>query len=77
MNNQNAQNGSSDKRWDLSLLRYELQQLKKEREHLHSKSRERSLSDWESKRISSLSSEIGQLIKAVSKRADLNQHTAL
>lgn len=52
-------------KWDLKIVRFELDQLKREREHLHSKKNERHLTDWELQRIEQISLEMGGLVKKI------------
>lgn len=49
-------------RWKKVLLRQEMNELQREREHLHSKSIERQLTHWELERMDSLLQEIMQLL---------------
>ena len=67
--NSNIQHSSgsalSHSKWDLKIVRFELEQLKREREHLDSKKNERHLTDWELERIEQISSEMGGLVKMI------------
>ena len=57
-----SQDGS---KWDLKIVRYELEQLKREREHLDSKKNERHLTEWEMRRIEQISNEMGGLVRRI------------
>ena len=54
---------STDKRWDLLVLRQEMRELKREQKHLISKSHERALTIWELSRIDELLDEIMGLMR--------------
>jgi len=58
-------NSKNDSDWNLSLLRYELEQLRREREHLNSKQNERPLTIFEKARSKLISTEMTSLIRTV------------
>jgi hypothetical protein len=55
----------NERDWDLSLLRYEIEQLRREREHLHSKQNERPLTSFEQTRAEAIAEEMSSLIRTV------------
>lgn len=51
--------------WDLSLLKLELMQLKRERDHLQVKRGERPLTRFEQERVDSIATEMVSIIRTV------------
>ena len=63
----------NEKEWSAKILRTDIEELRRERIHLRSKSYERPLTDWECQRISEISQEIIQLLKRF---LNFGMHTA-
>jgi len=59
----NTQEVAGPRNWATSMLRYDLNQLRREREHLVRKTKERLLSEWEKDRLVDLDNEIVKLIR--------------
>lgn len=59
----NIREVSGPRNWTTSILRYDLNQLRREREHLVRKTKERLLSEWEKDRLVDLDNEIVKLIR--------------
>lgn len=53
----------SDDQWRRMILQYELKQLKREQEHLSTKSLERPLTTWESSRLKELADDMMMLLQ--------------
>lgn len=56
----------NNKRWDVLILRHEMRELERERNHLALKSLERPLSTWEERRMESLLDDVMQLLQRFS-----------
>lgn len=54
---------SNEEIWNRRLLKRELKSLEREKHHLSSKSHERPLNSWESRRMSEILVEVMQLLK--------------
>ena len=52
-----------ENKWDIAMIRYQIQQLRREREHLSSKRNERQLTQWERKRVVEIAREMTSLVK--------------
>lgn len=62
-----SQTPQSHQRWDVLILRQEMRELEREKNHLASKSLERPLSAWEQSRLESLLDDVMQLLQKFSK----------
>lgn len=53
----------NEAQWSVKLLRQDLEDLRREQNHLRSKRQERSLTQWESQRVFEISREIIELLR--------------